>query len=372
MAAVLLFCEYPTLSGGERSMLSTLDGASAAGFSITAAAPPEGPLAEALRDRGVDVLPFSVRDHAGQHRPQDRLREELAALLARIRPDLLDANSIATGRLSGPVVAQSRLPGIAHLRDIVRLSAQAVADLGGHARLLAVSQATRRFHLEQGVDAGKTFALHNGVDLDRFRPRAGAGFLHRELALPPAARLVGTIGQIGLRKGQDVLLRAAHRVAAESADVHWLIVGQRWSDKEESRRFENELHATAAQGLAGRVHFLGLRDDVDRIFDELTLLVHPARQEPLGRVLLEAAASGVPVIATDVGGTPEIFPEACQAARLVPPDDEAALGAAMCELLSDPGARARLSTAARQRVCEAFDARQAAAALVRHYCQVLG
>ena len=97
--------------------------------------------------------------------------------------------------------------------------------------------------------------------------------------------------------------------------MHYVIVGQRHSEKAESRQF-----ATIGQGHArlactqraraapARVHFLGVRNDVCRLLDELTLLVHPARQEPLGRVLLEAAAAGVAVIATDVGGTPEIFP----------------------------------------------------------------
>jgi len=372
MPAVLLLCEYPTLSGGERSMLTTLDAVRSAGFSVAAAAPADGPLAEALRARSVEVLPYHTRDAAGNRRPQHLLREGLAQLLARHRPHLVHANSLAMGRLSGPVVAESRVPGIAHLRDIIRLSARAVADLNAHRRLLAVSEATRRCHVAGGLDAGKAFVLYNGVELDRFCPRPKSGFLHAQLGLPPEARLAGTIGQIALRKGQDVLLRAVMRVVGELPDVHWLVVGQRWSDKEESRRFEAQLRATAAERLAGRVHFLGPRNDVDRILNELSLLVHPARQEPLGRVLLEAAASGVPIVATDVGGTREIFPDACQAARLIPPNDEAALAEAVLELLADPVARARLGAAARLRAQETFDAKQSAAGLVRHYGEVLG
>ena len=96
--------------------------------------------------------------------------------------------------------------------------------------------------------------------------------------------------------------------------MHWLIVGERTSNKDESRNFESGLRSTAAQPpLAGRVHFLGSIADVPRLMTECVLLVHAARQEPLGRVLLEAAASGLAVVATDVGGTREIFPTALTA-----------------------------------------------------------
>jgi glycosyltransferase involved in cell wall biosynthesis len=112
-----------------------------------------------------------------------------------------------------------------------------------------------------------------------------------------------------MRKGLDTLLAAAGRIAGGQPNAHFLIVGQRYSQKQEAFEYEAALHAVASQPpLAGRVHFLGLRDDMPGLLNELALLVHAARQEPLGRVLLEAAASAVPVIATAVGGTAEIFP----------------------------------------------------------------
>jgi len=264
------------------------------------------------------------------------------------------------------VAAELQLPSVAHLRDIVRLSAQATADLGRHRRLLAVSEAVRAYHVAQGLPAEKTHVLHNGIDLDEFRPRPPTGYLHHELGLPPDAQLIGTIGQIGLRKGQDVLLRAAAMIADRSP-AHWLIIGERHSETDESRQYESQLHGMADGPLKGRVHFLGRRDDVPRLLAELTLLVHPARQEPLGRVLLEAAASGVAIVATAVGGTPEIFPPGSESARLVPPDDPAALAAAMLELLGDEPLRQRLSVAARCRAEQDFDIRQCVAGLLRHY-----
>ncbi|MCE5267395.1 MAG: glycosyltransferase family 4 protein [Planctomycetaceae bacterium] len=371
MREILLLCEYATLNGGERSMLATFDGLGAAGFTPTVMAPPDGPLANELARRGIEVLPFRCRN--GDERiPLAQLREELAAILHSRRPSVLHANSLAMGRLSGPVAADLRVPSLSHLRDIIKLSAQAVADLNRHQRLLAVSAATRDFHIAHGLLPEKTHVLHNGVDLDVFCPRPSTGYLHRELGLPPDTQLIGTVGQIGLRKGQEILLEAAMMLHDPNADAaHYLIVGERNSDKAESRRFEEGLHAMATGSLSGRVHFLGRRNDVPLLLNELTLLVHTARQEPLGRVLLESAAAGVPIIATAVGGTAEIFPPEGHSALLIPPNDAAALAAAMSRLLDDAPLRHCLAAAARQGAEDHFDIRQAVAGLIGHYDSVL-
>jgi len=348
-------------------MLATLDGVRVAGFAPAVMAPPDGPLASELAARGVELIPFQCRADEGSRVAQNRLREELADVFRRRRPTLLHANSLAMGRLSGLVAAYCELPSIAHLRDIIRLSTQAVADLNCHRRLLAVSAATREFHVEHGLDAEKTRVLYNGVDLEQFRPRTPTGYLHRELGLSADAQLIGTIGQIGLRKGQDVLLRAAALIADRSPTAHYLIIGERNSEKSESRQFESALRDAARGPLAGRVHFLGRRNDIPSLLSELTLLVHTARQEPLGRVLLEAAASGAAVVATDVGGTREIFPPEADAARLMPPDDAGALAAAMLELLEDCQLRGHLGAAARRCAEERFDIRKSVDELIRHY-----
>jgi len=373
MPHVALLCEYPTLNGGERSLLSTLPGLVPQGFHFTAIAPAEGPLADALTAQGVKVVPFVMTDAAAQRLAQDTLRAALSEYLRRLKPDLVHANSLAMGRLVGPVAAELGLPSVAHLRDIVGLSRQAVDDLNANRRLLAVSRAARDYHVAQGVSAEKTHVLYNGVDRVCFRPRPPTGWLHRELGLPPEVVLVGSIGQLVLRKGQDVLARVAATLAERFPRVHYAIVGSRFSQKAEAAAFEEALRRSFNSGpLAGRGHFLGVRGDVPAILSELRLLVHAARQEPLGRVLLEAAAAGVAVIASDVGGTREIFPSEAHAARLVPPDDPAALAAALAELLEDEPLRQQMGAAAAARARQVFDLETAVAALAEHYREVLG
>lgn len=372
MPRVLCLCEYPTLHGGERSLLATLPAVAAAGFDVTVLAPPSGPLADALVAKGIAHLPFSIHLPDGQRRRQDELRVELAAIFARLRFSLIHANSLAMGRLCGPTAAQSGAPSIAHLRDIVGLSRAAVADLNCHKRLLAVSHATRDFHVAQGLAAGKTHVLYNGVDLADFRPRPRSGWLHRELGVSAETQVVGCIGQLVRRKGQDVLASAAARLGADLPGVHYVFIGARYSNKDEAVEYEALLRgAFARAGMADRAHFLGTRGDVSELLPELAVLVHPARQEPLGRVLLEAAASGVPIIATCVGGTREIFPADLPAAVLVPPEDDTALAAALRRLIADEPARAAMSQAARRRVERSFSLEAAAVGLVRHFGQLV-
>ena len=370
MPQLLIACEYPTLLGGERSMLATLGAVAAAGFDVQVAVPPNGPLADALKSQAVRHVPWQTHDDSGVRLPLEQLRADLTDLVTEVQPDLLHANSLSTARIAGPVCVRSGVRSIGHFRDIVKLSPQVVADLNVHDQLIAVSRATRDFHVAQGIDAPRCVVVHNGVDLELFRPRPRTGFLHRELNLSPDVRLVATIGQLGLRKGTDTALGAAWNVAEEVTDVHWLIVGERTSTKQESHEFDSLLHTRAESvPLAGRVHFLGVREDVAELLPECDLLMHAARQEPLGRVLLEAAACGLAIVATDVGGTREIFPEG--EAILVRPDDSTQLANETIALLRDNDLRISLGQSARRRAENAFDVQQAAERLIEQYQRTL-
>ena len=264
------------------------------------------------------------------------------------------------GRLTGAVAQQLAIPSVAHLRDIIGLSRTAIRDLNQNRALIAVSQATRDFHVGQGLSAARTEVILNGVDSDRFRPRPRTHTLCRELKVPETSFIVLTIGQIGLRKGQDVLADAARAIAEALPQVQFVIVGERNSSKDETIAYEANLETEFARaGLGDRLHPLGYRDDVDHLMNEADLLVHPAKQEPLGRVLLEAAASGLPIVATDVGGTAEIVSDGLSA-RLVPPGECGPLAEAVIELAADKRLRERLASAARQRMTSDFTPRAVA------------
>ncbi len=372
MTKVLVFCEYSSLNGGERSLLSVLPHLGENGFGIEVAGPPEGELFTAIAALGVPPTPLPIFGPDGRRLAISEIRQRILRAVISCQPDLVHANSLSMSRLLGPVAREARIPSVGHLRDIITLSRAAIDDLNLNTRLLAVSNATRDWHISAGVDAHKTHVVYNGVDLQQFSPSPPTGFLHRELDLSPDAVLIASIGQIGLRKGLDTLLDAARDFLPRSGPAHLLIVGQRFSRKQESVDYENQLHRLASIApLQGRVHFVGWRADLPRFMNELSLVVHAARQEPLGRVLLEAAAAGVPVVATDVGGTREIFPAPSPAARLVKPDDPVSLADAVVAVLSDHKLRQSMAIAGRQRIEDAFDARSAALAIAAHYREII-
>jgi glycosyltransferase involved in cell wall biosynthesis len=234
--------------------------------------------------------------------------------------------------------------------------------------VLAVSDAARRFHVAQGLPVDRVHVLYNGVDLSAFAPRPGRGWLHAELKLPRDRPLLGGIGQLGLRKAWDVAVAALATEPLRGSSAHLVIAGSQHSTKSETQAFVDALRPEAlAPEIRGRVHLLGRREHIPQLLNELTILVHPARQEPLGRVLLEAAASGLPVVATDVGGTGEIFPARAKAAQLVQPDAPEEMAAAIAALLSNPERRRQLGAAARREMVQRFDVSRCVDALAQHY-----
>lgn len=364
---IAILFEFPTLNGGERSMLAALEalmGPSIAAddrrVEYTAIAPRSGRLAAALAEAGIAHVPFECRDESGQRRPLPDLLDELVARTQEQAIDLLHANSLSMARLTGAVADRLPIPTTGHIRDMVRLSAAAVADLNRNRGLVVVSNATRSYHVDQGIDLARLTTLYNGVDLERFAPSPPTDGLKQELGLPEDAFVIATVGQIGLRKGHDTLAEAAILIGSEIPVAHFLIIGERYSEKAESIEFERRVFAMLeAAGLGHRVHRLGYRPDMDQLLPEIDLLVHPARQEPLGRVLLEAAACGTPIVATDVGGTSEILRDRVTA-LLVPPGSPTALARAVVELAGNPWRRMQYAAMARRAIEEHFDIRGAA------------
>src|SRR5690606_24914491 len=99
----------------------------------------------------------------------------------------------------------------------------------------------------------------NGLNVDDFRS-GDRSDLRNELGLPPATRLAGTIGQISLRKGHDLFVKAAIEISLRRSDVHWLIVGERYSQKAETAEYEAQMRNAVVQaGLDSRFHWLGYR-----------------------------------------------------------------------------------------------------------------
>jgi glycosyltransferase involved in cell wall biosynthesis len=323
-------------------------------FEFIAIAPPVGSLAEKLSQLKIPLHPWNLIDAEENRFSRDQMELNLISAVREISPNLLHANSLSMGRLTGSVATKIGIPTSAHLRDIIKLKKSVIHDLNGNTKLVAVSQATKIFHIDQGLSPDNTEVIYNGVDCNQFQPKKRTGFLHQELKLPESSILTLTVGQIGLRKGQDILARASIDACQNFPELHVIIAGERNSQKQESIQFEKNIKQIFKQNhLEHRLHMIGYRNDIHKILNEVDLVIHPAHQEPLGRVLLEAGASGKAIIATDVGGTAEIL-ENQKSARLIPPGDPETLSKVILELIADKEQRISLGEEARHRIGSAF------------------
>jgi glycosyltransferase involved in cell wall biosynthesis len=357
---VAYWLEFPTVSGGERSLLALLERLDRRRFKPVAVAPTEGPLPRALRALDVPVAP----DPGDEMKRSEWVRDQAIALM--------HANSLAMGCRIGPVSRRTGVPSVAHVRDIMRLGGDRRAALNLNRALVAVSRAVARALVAASVPGSRIRVIPNGIDPDAAAPRSDAGKrLRAELGLAMTCPVVGTVGQICLRKAQDVFLEAAAHLAREAPEVRFVIIGSRFSGKAESREFEAALVTRARRApLAGKVHFLGWRDDAAELIAGLSVLAHPAHQEPLGRVLLEALAAGTPIVATDVGGTPEIVDHE-DSGLLVPRGDARALAGGVKRLLNSGSLADHLARNGRARVRERFSPATMTRAVQSLYEEVL-
>lgn len=216
-----------------------------------------------------------------------------------------------------------------------------------------------RKHLGERVPVA---VVRNGIEL----PVLGTATARREIrarfGIPERAELVGAVAVMRVQKRFDLWLEVARQLLTQRLDIHFLIVG------DGQLRAELETRA-AALGIAERVTFAGLQTDVRPFLEAMDLFLISSEHEGLPLALLEAMAMRLPVVATAVGGIPEVV-EPGVSGMLVPFGDPAALAAAAAELLADPARRAALGEAARWRVEERFSIERMARELEAIYTQV--
>lgn len=225
---------------------------------------------------------------------------------------------------------------------------------------LAVAEVQKRYLVEvEGLPEDRIRVIYNGVDTALYHPATPDGRVAARalLGIPGAGTVLMAVGSLKPLKGIDVLLRAVAPVLRASDDVRLVLVGE-GPDRTTLETLAREL------GAGERVVFAGLRDDVDVMLRAADALVLPSHTEALPTVVLEAMATGLPVIATRVGGVPELV-EPDRSAIVVPPGDEPALRDAVQRVLADPllraalGARGRAIVDARFRVETMCAAREA-------------
>jgi glycosyltransferase involved in cell wall biosynthesis len=303
-----------------------------------------GALAEDIETCGWPVTALSE--------PQG-LRPQMIARLARLfrawRPDVVHTHDDRPLVYAVPAARLARVPCVIHTRhgrnfantarqNVLARWASRLPDC-----IVCVSDDSTRVAVEQGVPAKRIVTLHNGIDLDRFPFRG-----------PQPNGPVVTVARLSPEKGIDTLLLAAALVAEQEPGFRLEIAG------DGPCRTGLEASLTTLR-LGGAVRLLGNVRDVPGLLQRARMFVLPSLSEGVPLTLLEAMATGLPVVATQVGGNPEVIADTATGV-LVPAGNPPALAAAMRGLWCDAAACVRLGAAGRKRVEQLFDVRRMVAA----------
>ena len=285
---------------------------------------------------------------------------QLYRLLRRERPTILHTHTSKAGFLGRVAGFLARVPVIIHTPHghvfygyfgpatstmIVYLERFAARFTD---RIVTLTEAGRQQHIGYRIAAPEKFVpIYCGIDLSRFR-RKSQGVVERlkkEFCLE-GRTVVGSVGRLDPIKGYDDFIRACALVKQSHPKTVFLLAGD--------GPLLAQLKALASElGLGEAFVFAGARKDVPELLSLFDLFVLSSLNEGLGRVLMEAAAVGIPVVATRVGGVPEIVLHQ-QTGWLVPPKNPQELARAICTLLDDPLLRQKMGECACERAQEQF------------------
>jgi len=237
--------------------------------------------------------------------------------------------------------------------------------IGFAERIVCVSEAQKKRLLKYGIDERRCRVVHNAVWEPEYRCRDGssAASVRARLEVPEGAKLVVSAGRLSPEKGHAYLIEAVAQLVKDKIDAIFAFCGDGVC--------RDELGALAERkGVAGICRFLGFRHDLKDIFHAMDLLVLPSLTEGLPNVVLEAFACGKPVVATSVGGVPEVVRDGVNGI-LVPPRRPDLLAEAILHRLRNPEESRRMGMRGREIVAEEFTFEQQNRRLEAIYDEVL-
>jgi glycosyltransferase involved in cell wall biosynthesis len=279
---------------------------------------------------------------------------DLTAHLRRVHAAVLCCHGYKANLLGRLAARRLRIPAIAVSRgwtsESLKVRLYEALDrwhLRWMDRVVCVSEGQAQRVRQAGVPAGRVLVIHNAIQSERFQEveHSRRQMLEGFFAQPPSY-LIGAAGRLSPEKGFDVLIESATHVVQQSPSVGFLLFGDGPLRDALARQVEGA-------GLGDAFALAGFRDDLDQILPSLDLLVLPSYTEGLPNVVLEALAAGVPMVATAVGGTPEVIEDGVSG-YLVPPGDPSSLAQTILRALASETDRRAMGQRGRQRVLRDF------------------
>lgn len=362
------------LGGAQRSMLEVCAGLQQKGVHV-AAAVPYGPLFDRMKAAGILVFPVAsvrAKRHGwGLFTTTAKLLmapSSVAQIIRAAKPDIIHTNNLAAFLASNR--ASGGKPIFWHVRDL-QLPPLVARDASRKAtRIIASSEAIDEQLVEivSQRSLGNIRVIRNGIDVTRFengdRAQARAAF-----GIPQEAAVIGMIAHIVPWKRHEAFIEAAGHIRQRLPRAHFVVVGRDLFG-EHTKPLEKLKEQVQTGGLADCFNWIHDLDAPESILPAFDLLLHPAVREPFGRVICEAMAARVPVVAADSGGPATII-EQNRTGLLVRNGDPLQMADAAIALLNDPERRARLTDEAHRAVLANFTLQRACEQLLKEYQAVL-
>lgn len=347
------------LYGGALQVLYLIEGLSKMGCQNTLVCPKGSAI-------GQQAMPFAMvceLPMRGEIDPGFLLR--LLRIIRKESPQLVHVHSRRGADLWGGIAAKlSRVKAVITRRvDNREIPLIARAKYGLYDRVITISYEIRRVLISEGVPARKLVCVRSAVDYRRYEKDCERTWFFKEFSLNPENRAIGVIAQLIPRKGHRYLIQAAPKILENCPEARFIFFGQ--------GPLKRQLESLCTEkDLGGKIYFAGFRRDLERILPCLDMVVHPATMEGLGVALLQAAAAGVPILATKAGGIPEIVKHG-QNGYLLPVGDVDGIAEAVISLLKDPAKTMSFGQAGREMVISRFSVDAMVGGNLRVYTQVL-
>jgi len=213
------------------------------------------------------------------------------------------------------------------------------------------------------VPESKLAVICNGIDSSPFTEKYDIELIRQQLGIPHGARVIGTVGRLAEIKNQECLIRGFARLRSEFPEAHLLLVGD--------GPLKEQLEAVAVSlGVGGFVHFAGYQSQTAPFYRLMEIFALTSRSEGMPQAAVEASFSGVPVVASRVGGLPELVEDG-RTGLLFDPGQEEKLAEALGVLFRDRAKASMLSEAARAKVTARFEIRRMAEEYHQYYVEML-
>lgn len=357
------------LGGGQRSLLLLLERIDRTKFRPFLVCPTEGDLVERAEKLGIKTKIIRMRSLKTPNIFSTAATVfKLRRLIQKENIALVHSDSPRQALYASLAVRKTKTPLIWHVRVSTAEKKSLDRFLYNRSRkVIAVSRAAGLRFQDYSLAPKKLVVIPNGVDLNQFKPTYPDRKMREKLGIEEDSILVGTLGQLIPGKGQDILLKAAKKVAEQSPEVKYMIVGNK---NAAYRKTLEDL--SAGLGIKDKVMFTGHREDTAQIMSclDIAVLASTTHLEGLSRVIIEAMACGKPVIATDAGGNPEAVEDG-RTGILVAPGDPDKLARAILEMAADANKRKRMGEAGRKRAEELFSIETNVARIEKTYEEIL-